>query len=204
MRRGLRDNGLTLAFLIAMLICIVFQAVAGWRMELSELSEHHQPAVRLVDYVWSSSFGVDLLENWQSEFLQFSLFIVATIWLVQRGSSESKSPDDIGLTATHHTSWVRRHALLLVMTLCFVLTWIGQSVSGWRAFNEEQAWHKEAPVTWTGYVSQPEFWSRSLQNWQSELLAVAAMAVFTVYLREHGSPESKRLDTPHGENEPTY
>ena len=44
----------------------------------------------------SSAFGVDVMENWQSEYLQFTLFILATVWLVQRGSPESKPPGKAG------------------------------------------------------------------------------------------------------------
>lgn len=52
-------------------------------------------------------------------------------------------------------------------------------------------------VTWGEYVTQPEFWGRTLQNWQSEFLAVASMVVLSVDLRERGSPESKPVGTPH-------
>ena len=41
------------------------------------------------------------------------------------------------------------------------------------------------------YLIDPDFWERTLQNWQSEFLAVGTMAVFTIYLRQRGSPESK-------------
>ena len=47
-------------------------------------------------YVRSPEFGGAVMENWQSEFLQFALFIGATIWLVQKGSNESKRLEDAG------------------------------------------------------------------------------------------------------------
>lgn len=37
-----------------------------------------------------------MLENWQSEYLQFTLYILATVWLLQRGSPESKELDAAG------------------------------------------------------------------------------------------------------------
>ena len=53
-------------------------------------------------------------------------------------------------------------------------------------------------MDWLGYLATPDFWSRTFQNWQSELLAVGSMAVLATYLRERGSPESKPVGDPHG------
>ncbi|MCW2955504.1 MAG: hypothetical protein JWO69_373 [Thermoleophilia bacterium] len=200
-----RDNGVTCFFLVIALACIAGQALAGWSLEKEELLSHGEPAISLGGYIASSSFGVDLLENWQSEFLQFSAFIFGTIWLVQRGSAEAKGPGSEGRPGDEpRVTWWRRHSLLVVMAALFVLTWCGQAVTGWRQFNEEQLLHGDPTTTVGGYLTQAEFWARTLQNWQSEFLAVAAMAVFTVFLREQGSPESKRVTTPAHENEPTY
>ena len=72
-----------------------------------------------------------------------------------------------------------------------------QSVADWRAFNHEQLDHKQATISWGQYWANADFWDRSLQNWQSEFLAVGCMAVFTIYLRQRGSPESKPVGAPH-------
>jgi hypothetical protein len=45
----------------------------------------------------------------------------------------------------------------------------------------------------------PDFWNRTLQNWQSEFLAVGSMAEFSIYLRERGSPESKPVGATHSQ-----
>ena len=148
------------------------------------------------------------MENWQSEFLQFSLFIAATIWLVQKGSNESKTLGDAGLesdeqqqigrhTPTRGPRWAKaddfrtriyENSLLIVMTLIFFATWFGQSLNNWRVFNAEQATHDAARVSWGRYLLDPDFWEKTLQNWQSEFLAVGTMVVFTIYLRQRGSP----------------
>jgi hypothetical protein len=158
-------------------------------------------------------------ENWQSEYLQFLLYIVLTVWLVQRGSPESKELDQPGresdedqMVAEHahpdSPSWARRrglrlsvysHSLSLVMGTIFALSWLGQSVTGVSAYNEEQLRDLQDPVTWSQYLALPDFWNRTLQNWQSEFLAVASMVVFSIYLRERGSPESKPVGAPHGD-----
>jgi hypothetical protein len=155
----------------------------------------------------------------QSEFLQFTLFIGATIWLLQRGSPESKKPEDAGLedaprqqigshAPERAPTWAQtddfrtrlyENSLLIVMTLIFLASWFGQSLNNWRAFNEDQSFHDEATVSWGRYVLDPDFWERTLQNWQSEFLAVGTLAVFTIYLRQRGSPESKPVGAPHDE-----
>jgi hypothetical protein len=160
------------------------------------------------------------MENWQSEFLQFFLFILATVWLLQKGSNESKKLDEAGLESdeaqrvgTHASpkspSWARRvgglryhlfaNSLLIVMGLIFLATWLAESVTGWTEYNSDQLAHQQAAVSWASYLGSPDFWEKSLQNWQSEFLAVGTMAVFTVYLRQRGSPESKPVGAPHDE-----
>jgi len=171
------------------------------------------------EYVRSPDFGGAVLENWQSEFLQFSLFIGATIWLVQKGSNESTRLEDVGLESRQKQEigehapergprlaklddWRTRlyeNSLLIVMTLIFFATWFGQSLNNWRVFNAEQHDHNEATVSWGRYLLDPDFWEKSLQNWQSEFLAIGTMVVFTIYLRQRGSPESKPVGAPHDE-----
>jgi hypothetical protein len=113
----------------------------------------------------------------------------------------------VGPHAKHDSpSWVKAggwrttvfsRSLGLLMGALFLLTWGSSSVAGWAAFNGEQLRSHEDPVSWVGYLGHAEFWNRTLQNWQSEMLAVGSMAIFTVYLRQRGSPESKPVGAPH-------
>jgi hypothetical protein len=217
MKRFVRENSLGLVFGLLFLIVLVAQAFAGHAdYNQQQLTEGLEP-VSLGRYVTSASFGVDVLENWQSEYLQFSLYIFLTVWLLQKGSPESKELDKagreseqdqkIGEYADEGTpAWARAHgfklwlfsnSLGLVMGLIFLLSWLGQSIAGVAAYNEEQLGNLEDPVSWTQYVRQPEFWNRTLQNWQSELLAVASMAILAIYLRQRGSSQSKPVGTAH-------
>ncbi|GGQ01650.1 DUF6766 family protein [Streptomyces roseolilacinus] len=216
-RRFLRDNGLGLFFLSTFLLALVGQAVAGRAQFNNQLVSDGLPPVGFGAYVTSSDFAVDVTENWQSEYLQFFLYIFATVWLLQRGSPESKelgkagteSDEDqmVGEHATEdsprwarHKDWrgiVFSRSLGLVMGAVFLLSWLTQSVTGVAAYNEEQLRRFQAPVTWAEYLSSADFWSRSLQNWQSELLAVASMAILAIYLRQRGSPESKPVGASH-------
>jgi hypothetical protein len=213
----LRANALSLGFGAAFLATLVGQALSGAADYNAQQVADGLERVSLLDYVTSSSFGVDVMENWQSEYLQFFLYIFATVWLVQRGSSESKKPGDEG-TESDEEQLVGRHAkdespdwaraggwrtavfsrsLGLLMGTLFLLTWAASSVAGWAAFNNQQLGNRQDPVSWPGYFTQADFWNRSFQNWQSEMLAVGSMAVFSVYLRQRGSPESKPVGAPH-------
>jgi hypothetical protein len=218
MRKVIRDNGLSLAFLTIFLLALLGQSFAGHAYTNEQLQQHHQPPVGYFDFITSSDFLVDVAENWQSEFLQFFLFILATVWLIQRGSPESKKPGDEGvggdkeqLVGEHARSdsprwarakgvrlWAYSNSLLILMGTIFLLSWFAQSVGGQVVANEENAQHGSPPLTWIEYVASPDFWNRTLQNWQSEFLAVGAMVVFSIYLRQRGSSESKPVGTPHG------
>jgi hypothetical protein len=219
-RRFAHDNGLSLAFGGLFLAATAGQSFAGHRAYNQRQLAHDDEPISYGRYVLSSDFGQALLENWQSEYLQFALFIAATIWLVQRGSNESKPLENAGREsdqmqrlgpysgptsprwARYHRGfrrWLYSNSLLLLMVTIFFLSWFGQSVTGWTQFNEEQRQHGQAAVSWLRYLGEPEFWEQTLQNWQSEFLAVGTMAVFTIYLRQRGSPESKPVGAAHDE-----
>jgi hypothetical protein len=217
--RWLRDNSLSLFFLALFLAALLGQSYAGHLEYNEELRSHDDPTVSWLRYVVSSQFGAAVMENWQSEFLQFSFFIAATIWLVQKGSNESKRLDDAGLetdeqqrvgkhAARTSPVWARAkdwryklysNSLLIVMSALFFGSWFAQSVTNWTEFNSDQLDHQEPTVSWLTYIGSANFWEKTLQNWQSEFLAVGTMVVFTIYLRQRGSPESKPVGAPHDE-----
>ena len=219
MRRWVFENSLSLFFLALFLVSLVGQSFAGQRVYNAEAAEHGDPTASYFRYVTSSDFGQAVMENWQSEFLQFTLFILATIWLVQRGSAESKPPEEAGQESDQKErigghagpdapGWAKArgwrtaiysHSLLLTMAAIFFASWFAQSVTAWRSFNEEQLQHDASTIGWGTYLLEPDFWEKTLQNWQSEFLAVGTMAVFTIYLRARGSPESKPVGAPHHE-----
>jgi hypothetical protein len=218
-RRWLLESSLSIVFLLLFLVTLVGQSVAGLRAFNEQQRSHDAAPIGWFDYVTSSDFGRAVMENWQSEFLQFTLFILATVWFVQKGSNESKRIENVGLESDRLQKvggyapenaprwakvrgWRQRlyeNSLLLVMFSIFLLSWLAQSLTAWRGFNEEQGEHGEGTVSWATYVVKPDFWERTLQNWQSEFLAVGTMAVFTIYLRQRGSAESKPVGAPHDE-----
>jgi hypothetical protein len=214
-----RENSLSLFFGTILLATVAGQSAAGQHQYNADALQHGEQPISWAHYLLTPEFGGDLLENWESEFLQFSLYIIATVWLLQRGSNESKELDRAGRESdedqqlgqharpnspawakvTGVRCWIYSNSLMLVMTSIFFLSWFGQSVNGWRAFNNNEDAHKGAHISYSDYVLNADFWDRSLQNWQSEFLAVGSMAAFTIYLRQRGSPESKPVGAPHDE-----
>jgi hypothetical protein len=221
--RRLKPHGLSLFFLVIFLAALTGQAIAGHaNYNEEEIAHarllHEQPqTLSLGRYVTSSSFAQGVTENWQSEYLQFTLYLFVTVWLVQRGSPESKKPEEAGLESdedqkvgTHATAdspaWAKvtglrrtiyENSLVITMLAIWLASWFAQSVSGWSTYNSEQIEHQEQGISWLSYIGTSSFWEDTLQNWQSEFLAVGSFAVLAIYLRQRGSPESKPVGAPH-------
>lgn len=217
MRKALLHSSLSIVFGALFLLALVGQAFAGQGQYNEDRVADGLDPIGLWGYVTSAHYAVDVTENWQSEYLQFLLFIWLTVWLLQRGSPESKALDEQGRETDEQQkvgkhaepdspAWARAggwrtvvfsHSLLLVMGAIFAVSWFAQSVAGWAVFNEEQIRNMEDPVGWLSYVGSSDFWARTLQNWQSEFLAVGSMVALSILLRERGSPESKPVGEPH-------
>ncbi|HET7683854.1 MAG TPA: DUF6766 family protein [Marmoricola sp.] len=215
--RRIKNSTLSLFFLALFLLTLVGQAFAGWSHFNNEQLAGGLGTISFGRYLASADFAVDVAENWQSEYLQFLLFILATIWFVQKGSPESSALEETGLendkeqkvgayAQDDSPGWVRAGgwrtavyswSLTITMGLIFLGAWFTQSVAGWAQFNEARLGRLQDPLTWGSYVLNSDFWSRTLQNWQSEFLAVGSMAVFAIFLRQRGSSESKPVGEPH-------
>src|SRR3954467_12855737 len=219
----MRKHGLSLGFLAIFLAALVAQAISGHALYNDDETTHaqllHEQAqtISIGRYIVSSSFGQAVMENWQSEYLQFTLYIVGTVWLLQRGSPESKELDKAGresdeeqLVGEHappdSPGWARvgglrtrlyENSLLLVMGSIWLGTWFAQSVTGWSTYNADQIEHKASEVSWLGYVGTSDFWQDTLQNWQSEFLAIGSMAVLAIYLRPRGPAGAPPARAPH-------
>jgi hypothetical protein len=216
-RKFVYENSLSLFFFLILVAALVAQAFVGHDAYNEEQLAHHSETISLGRYLTSSAFGRAVMENWQSEYLQFTLFILATVWLLQKGSPESKELGEEGLESDqkqrlggygkeNSPTWaqvggMRRtlysNSLLIVMGLIFIGSWFAHSVTSWSDYNSEQLQHGEQSLSWLRFVGTSHFWEQTLQNWQSEFLAIGSMAVFAIYLRQRGSPESKPVGSPH-------
>jgi hypothetical protein len=216
MRRFVRDHSLSLVTLGAfVVIWLVGQAWAGHRAFNDDQRAHGEAPVSFTQYLGRADFGEATFENWESEFLQMGVYVLLTAWLVQKGSAESKPPEgDPTVEAdprehrndpdapwpVRHGGWMLRiyeNSLSIVLLGLFVLAFAGHLVTGARAFNAEQVAHGDPTVSTWGFAGRSEFWFQSLQNWQSEFLAVGSLVLLSVYLRQRGSSESKPVHAPH-------
>lgn len=217
MMRWLKNNSLSIVLFVLFFIFLIGQSVAGQRHYNEEQESHGQPTVSYGEYVTSGDFVESVFENWESEFLQMGMYVILTVFLFQKGSAESKKlqgsmPTDQKPKKSEgkHAPWpVRRGGLVLKLyenslsiafLLLFVMSFWLHAAGGATATCEENLAHGEADCpSISGYMGTSKFWFESLQNWQSEFLAVASIVVLSIYLRQKGSPESKPVNTPHFE-----
>jgi hypothetical protein len=208
------ENGLSIVLVVLFVISMAGQTVTGWFAYNAEQREHGEPTATLAEYLRTGHFGEATFENWESEFLQMAFYVLLTAFLYQRGSSESKRPDVVELVdldprdspVKEDAPWpVRRggpilsvyeNSLSLLFGVLFVASFALHAWSGALQYNADQIAHGQAPVSVANFISGAQFWFESFQNWQSEFLSLAAMVVFTIFLRQRGSPESKPVHAP--------
>jgi hypothetical protein len=211
-----RNHGLSIVTFALFLLFMGGQTVTGFLDYNAEQTDHGEPAIALGEYLTSGSFLEATMENWESEFLQMGSFVVLTAVLHQKGSAESKDPDgrdpvdrDPRRSRRRNAPypvkrggvmlWLYERSLGLTFFILFAITFILHAIGGAEAYSEEELLHGGAPVTTIQYLETSRFWFESFQNWQSEYLSVLAMVVFTIFLRQRGSPESKPVDEPSAE-----
>jgi hypothetical protein len=217
MRRFWRDNSLSIILFSLFLLFLLGQAITGWDEYNSDQLEHKSSTVSFSSYLTTGHFGEAVFENWESEFLQMSSYVLLTIWFYQRGSSESKSltePNEVDREPDpekpNSSGPVKRggwslklyeNSLSLAFIALFIASLLLHAYEGARSYNAEQLEHNESTVTVAGYITTSHFWFESFQNWQSEFLATGSIVLLTVWLRQRGSPESKPVDMAHDEME---
>ncbi len=217
MKLILRDNGLTVALMALFAVALIGQVITGLAQYNENAMAHGEAAIGLAAYLSTGHFIEATFENWESEFLQMGAYVLLTVFLFQRGSLESKDPDDPGPVDDdprdhvddEGTPWpVRRgglvlrlyeNSLFLAFAALFALSFTLHAIGGAEEYSADQVAHGERPVTVVDYLGTSRFWFESFQNWQSEFLAVGGIVVFSVFLRQRGSPESKPVHAPMSE-----
>jgi hypothetical protein len=216
MKGFLRDNGLSLVLISLFVLFFAGQTVFGWLNYNDDKDEHHQPQIGFGQYLGTGAFGEAVFENWESEFLQMGLYVILTVFLFQRGSSESKDPDkkeevDENGPRTEDPNvplpvkkggfilMLYNHSLSLAFMLLFLISFVGHAVCGAKAHNEEALEHGKNMLSIWQYLGTSQFWFESFQNWQSEFLAIFTIVVLSIWLREKGSPESKPVAAAHSQ-----
>jgi hypothetical protein len=216
MAKLFRNNGLTIVLTTLFLASIVGQWISGWMVQNEELARHGGEALSLAGYALDPEFISSVFENWESEFLQMSAYVILTAMLVQKGSAESRDPDDpprdsnlasqaqkLGapqiLRAGPAARWLYAHSLGLALFTLFLLSFALHWWNSAESAASEALRHGEAPGTHLAYLADPQLWFESFQNWQSEFLSTALLVVLSIWLRQRESPESKPVAAPHGQ-----
>jgi Domain of unknown function (DUF6766) len=212
-----RDHSLAIVCFALFLVMLAGLVATGFDTYNQDQVAHGGSAVGFFDYLREGDVWEAIFENWESEFLQMASFILLTVYLIQRGSAESKDPNEHAAVdddprdadLRRPVPWpVRRggiwlllyeNSLLLAFVMLFVASLIGHALGGVDAHNAELQEHGQPTLSLWGYVSSSQFWFESFQNWQSEFLAVFAIVVLTIFLRERGSPESKPVAAAHSD-----
>ena len=211
-----KNNSLSIVCFALFAFSLLGHSYAGWKANNEEEQEHGNPPISYTEFLTSSSFGETVFENWESEFLQMGFYVILTVFLFQRGSSESKKfegSDEVDEDPAAHRDDPRapgpvrkggwslalyRNSLSLAFGILFLISFIGHAAAGGRRYSEEHRQHGSAKtVTAMQYMATPQFWYESFQNWQSEFLAVLSIVVLSIRLRQWGSPESKPVHAPH-------
>jgi hypothetical protein len=215
MREWLRDHGLTLTMLGFFAVFLVAQSVTGMRSYNQDQRQHNEATVDYLAYLKSGHFVEATFENWESEYLQMGVYVLFTAFLFQRGSAESKDPDEDEpvdedprqRAGESSAPWVVRrggaalavyqHSLTIALFLFFLMSFVIHAWGGARNYSQEQVAHGGQAVSTARFLTTSTFWFQSFQNWQSEFLAVASLAWLSIFLRQRGSPESKPVAAPH-------
>lgn len=214
-RRFFYENGLSIVLFSCFLAFWAGQALTGHRQHNEDLKEHGQSSIALSEYLRSNHFLEATAENWESEFVQMFGYVLFTVFLYQKGSSESKKPGELEAVdreakrSSKNVPWPARrggvilklyeNSLSLTFLLLFLIAFSLHATAGARLYSEEQQLHGSPPVSVSQYLGTSRFWFEALQNWQSEFLAIGSMVVLSIFLRQKGSPESKPVDSPHAQ-----
>lgn len=216
MAKLFRNNGLTIVLMLLFLGSILGQWISGWMVENEELARHGEETLSLAAFAVDPEFLSSVFENWESEFLQMSAYVVLTAMLIQKGSAESRDPDDpprdSNLATQAHkpgaprilmagpaARWLYAHSLGLALFTLFLLSF---ALHWWNSANSaaaEALRHGDSPPGHLAYLGDPQLWFESFQNWQSEFLSTAVLVVLSIWLRQRESPESKAVAAPHEE-----
>jgi len=218
MRQFFHNNSLSIALFGLFFFSFVGQYLTGVKEHNDDRKEHNQPTVGYVEYLGEGHFIEATFENWESEFLQMGMYVVLTIFLYQKGSSESKTPDTLDRVnvipeknllnkdapaPVKRGGWVLKiyqNSLSIALFSLFAVSFALHAFGGSKVYNQEQAAHgKTEQVTTIEYIGTSRFWFESFQNWQSEFLSIGAMVVLSIFLRQKGSPESKPVDSSHSD-----
>jgi hypothetical protein len=194
---------------------MVGQIITGFIEYNREMEDKGGKIVSLSSYFITGHFIEATFENWESEFLQMGLFVVLSISLYQKGSSESKDPDkeeevDREPDANKRDApwsvkkggvilYFYKNSLAIAFFLLFFISFILHLYGSLKDYNQNQILNSLPTTDMASFLSHSKFWFESFQNWQSEFLSILGIVILSIFLRQKGSPQSKPVDAGHRE-----
>ena len=214
MAKFFKDNGLTIVLMLLFTGSLIGQWLAGVRFENEELIRHGDEPVGAIEFLRNPQFLSHVFENWESEFLQMSAYVVLTTFLFQKGSAESEDPDEPSREGRLENArfapdapapvrkgpvarWLYAHSLGIALLILFVASFILHWLFSAQLAAEEAAMHGDTAESFGQHLTSAQLWFESFQNWQSEFLSTAVLIVLSIWLRQKDSPESKPVTAPH-------
>lgn len=219
-RSFLYNNGLSLVAGGFFVMFMVLQFFSGYGSFIHEQEKHGIPDISHIAYLIEPHFWSALFENWESEFLQMGLLVVASEKLRQKGSAQSrklkdeeaeeeaedreieeqarlagKSPGPVKVGGWRLK--IYNNSLLLAFLTLFVLSFVGHITASFMKVRAEELQEGSSVPSFFAYAISSDFWFESMQNWQSEFLAMFSIVVLSIWLRAKGSAESKPVGAAH-------
>jgi Domain of unknown function (DUF6766) len=199
MPRWLREHSLSMSFLSLFLVSLVGQSIAGHISYNSELAMHGGHGIGYVRYLTTGNFLDGIFTNWQAALLQLGCLIVFAAKFREKGAAHSLTtrvnPHKRLKREGENRSWIYRHSLSLAFAVLFVFSFIAHLFFGAREYNSNLEMLHKPPVSTVDYGLSSEFWFANAQTWEAEFAAVAIYVVFSIFLRQEGSPESKPVNS---------
>ncbi len=214
MARLFKNNGLTIVLMLLFLGSIIGQWLTGVHFENEQLREHGEEPIGAIAFLSDPQFLSTVFENWESEFLQMSAYVVLTAFLYQKGSAESEDPDKpsrdgrlanarfapdapSAVRKGSAARWLYAHSLGIALFVLFIASFLLHWKFSAKLAAEEAQLHGEEAKSIGEYLTDAQLWFESFQNWQSEFLSTAVLVVLSIWLRQKDSPESKPITAPH-------
>jgi hypothetical protein len=195
----IRGNSLSIVLFLLFVLCIVAQCFAGWQLRNETLAAHGQPSITFWRNLGTGTFLQGLASNWQAAFLQLASLIIFSSLFYQRGAAHSRDPlksvsEQERRSIAFRFSWFYRNSLFLAFFLLFLLSFALHIASGCAAYNEDRALTDLPSISISAFLLSAKFWSSTLQTWQAEYVAIALFVVFSIFLRQQYSAESKPVE----------
>lgn len=191
----IRNNSLSLVFLILFLASLVGTGISGLHSYNQQLIHHNQPIIGFTEYLKTGTFLDGIFVNWQAAILQLGSLIFFGAFLYQKGASHSRDPEEDSKMKRKLEriggSWLYRNSFTLAMGAVFIASFLAHVFFGTKAQNETLMLSDQPPVTVHDFIRSGTFWFKTLQAWEAEFIAIFIFLVFSIFLRQQNSAESK-------------